>query len=96
MKTFLLFSLFSLNALAGFEPEYSTQIDKNKTIQITVVNKWDKPIHCRWSVSWLDSLTQFNRFKGTLDVFPLSSEKLEFFNNPYSRVYRLKVKLDCL
>lgn len=96
MKKIILLSFLSFQAMAGVFPKVETQIDDNKTIHVSVANESDNPIHCRWKVSWFDSLLSYKQFRGNLDVFPSSTEQLEFTNDPYSKVYKLKTNFKCL
>jgi hypothetical protein len=96
MKTLIYLSLISFNALASVTPKIESSIDDRKTIHVVITNETDNPIHCRWSISWFDTVLSFNRYNGYLDVFPTSSEKLEFVNDPFSKVYKLKTHFECL
>jgi hypothetical protein len=96
MKTLLFVLLLSSEAHANFSPKVITTIDEDKTIHIEAINESDDPVHCRWTVSWFESLLSYKSFHGLMDIFPASSESLEFKNDPNSKVYNLKSNFDCL
>lgn len=96
MKNVLFLLLISFQASAGVSPEVVNSVDEKKTVTVAVTNETNNPIHCRWSVSWFESLLSYKRFHGDLDIAADSTEKLEFENDPYSNIYRLKSKFDCL
>jgi len=96
MKKILLLIILSFSAIASANITVVNSVDSKKTIRVTVTNDSDSPVHCRWRVSWFESLFSFKAHHGTLDVFPNSSEELEFINDPYSKVYKLKSHFDCL
>ena len=96
MKTFLLLILISFQAMAEVNPKVVNSVDEKKTIHVIVTNESDNPIHCKWKVSWFESLLSFKQFYGDLDISPNATEKLEFTNDPYSKVYKLKSQFKCL
>lgn len=96
MKTFLLLILISFQAMAEVNPKVVNSVDEKKTIHVRVTNESVNPIHCKWKVSWFESLLSFKQFYGDLDISPNATEELEFTNDPYSKVYKLKSQFKCL
>ena len=95
MKMILVLFLLSFQAMAGVNVKVVNSVDEKKTIHVAVSNESLNPIHCKWKVSWFESLLSFKQFHGDLDILPNATEQLEFVNDPYSKVYKLKSHFEC-
>jgi hypothetical protein len=96
MKKLLFLFFISSQAFAYYSPKVENSVDQKKTIHIVVTNESDDPIHCRWTVSWFESLLSYKKMHGQMDIFPHATEKLEFFNDPYTKIFNLKSHFECL
>lgn len=90
---FLLLALSPVYALT-FTPSFELTLLEDNSVKLTVINKDDVPRNCSYKISWLEGLS-YKRYFGMLTVSPGAEGVVHIKNDPYSKIVRLKGKVDC-
>ncbi len=97
MKNILALSLLvcSVASFSSEDQKVFTTVDGEKTIKVLIMNEADKEVDCQYSVSWFVNTFSFKKEFGHVIILARGNAELNFKNDEFSYLTRIKAKVTC-
>lgn len=96
MKKIILFSILSTSkAFAAYTPVVENTIGEKNVVNVRVHNDSDNSISCSFVITWFENVLTYKRNFGEVQIPAHEISTINFPNDPFAKISRLKSKLEC-